>query len=209
MGKPTLADLKNSQKKIHPRSRKAKQLSKRYNRELKLKKRRGENNIKLQFLGDKLIWFKENMTQGKEQLTHKDILELIQKYIDRNLEELEQINIKHRIGGRASRQHASREDHIRITYEREMNQFTSCGFETVDFLNMKSMNVFKSWSGELRYIPNFKLRKFTKQFLESGVMGPKESTLPQDAESDEEMDNGDIDSHTSNESEGEFPEEIV
>lgn len=52
------------------------------------------------------------------------------RYIDRNVDELEQIELKHMIGGRISqsRQHASREDSIRITREREMQQFTESGF---------------------------------------------------------------------------------
>ncbi|XP_045609764.1 translation machinery-associated protein 16 isoform X2 [Procambarus clarkii] len=191
MGKPKLNVIKENKKIIHPKSRKAKQLSKKVSRDLKLQKRKGESNVKLQFLGDKLAWFKENMDQQLEEFTPKDVLELIQKYIDRNLVENEQIQLKHNIGGRTSRQHASREDHIRITREREMSQFTSSGFETVDFLNPKALEIFKSWTGELRYLSNLKLQKFTKQFLESGVsVAPEECTslhVPE-SEDEEEMD---------------------
>lgn len=48
-------------------------------REIKMKKRRGENNLKLQVLGDKLLWFKKEMDPSIEVVTPKDVLNLIQK----------------------------------------------------------------------------------------------------------------------------------
>ncbi|RLU25151.1 hypothetical protein DMN91_003243 [Ooceraea biroi] len=48
------------------------------------------------------------------------------KYIGRNDEELEQITLKHSIG-RRNRQHASREDIIRMTKKREQEEFNTCG----------------------------------------------------------------------------------
>lgn len=44
-----------------------------------MKKRRGENNLKLQVLGDKLLWFKKEMDPSIEVVTPKDVLNLIQK----------------------------------------------------------------------------------------------------------------------------------
>lgn len=41
--------------------------------------------------------------------------------------------------------------------------------ETVDLLAPQSLNVFKSWTGELRSLPNIKLRKYTKQDLEAMI----------------------------------------
>lgn len=188
MGKANIKVLKDNQKAIHPRSRKAKQISKKVSRDLKLKKRKGDTNIKLQCLGDKLAWFQENMDQEMDVITPKHVLELIQKYIDRNTEEMEQITLKHSIGGRQVRQHASREDCLRITKEREMELFTNSGFETVDFLTLDSLNIFKSWTGELRFLPNIKLRKYTKQGLEaliSGTCEASEHCSPQQMEEDD------------------------
>ncbi|XP_042237241.1 translation machinery-associated protein 16-like isoform X2 [Homarus americanus] len=143
------------------------------------------------------------MDRQLKEFTPKDALELIQRYIDRNLEELEQIQLKHKIGGRASRQHASREDHIRITREREMNQFSGSGLETVDFINPEALEIFKSWSGEIRYLSNLKLRRFTTQFLETGVTSPEGCTSPHTAESNdgEEMDDDTDDVHNESEDE--------
>lgn len=55
------------------------------------------------------------------------IINLIWRYIGRNDEELEQIAIKHSVGGKRSRQHASREDIIRMTKKREQEEFDTCG----------------------------------------------------------------------------------
>ncbi|XP_068228478.1 translation machinery-associated protein 16 isoform X2 [Palaemon carinicauda] len=133
-----------------------------------MQKRQSESNMKLQVLGDKLLWFKENMDSSLEEYTPKDVLNLIQRYIDRNLEELEQISLKQSIGGRNSNQHASRKDRINITYETETNLFKGAGFETIDLLNPELLKIFKAWNGQLRYLTNFKLRRFKKQSLEDG-----------------------------------------
>ncbi|XP_068228477.1 translation machinery-associated protein 16 isoform X1 [Palaemon carinicauda] len=168
MGKPNINVLKDNKKVVHPKSRKAKKLNKQFSRALKMQKRQSESNMKLQVLGDKLLWFKENMDSSLEEYTPKDVLNLIQRYIDRNLEELEQISLKQSIGGRNSNQHASRKDRINITYETETNLFKGAGFETIDLLNPELLKIFKAWNGQLRYLTNFKLRRFKKQSLEDG-----------------------------------------
>lgn len=40
---------------------------------------------------------------------------------------MEQINIKRSIGSKRNRQHASREDIIRMTKEREKEEYNTCG----------------------------------------------------------------------------------
>ncbi|KAG0727158.1 Translation machinery-associated protein 16 [Chionoecetes opilio] len=146
-------------------------------RELKLQKRRGDSNVKLQCFGDKLAWFRANMDQDLDVITPKHVLDLIMKYIDRNADEMENITIKHTIGARQSRQHASREDCLRIIQEREMDQFINSGFETVDFLVPQSLSAFKSWMGDLRSLPkaNIKLRKYKKEGLEAMISGTSKS----------------------------------
>lgn len=59
----------------------------------------------------------------------------IQRYIKRNDQELEQIAIKHSIGGRRNRQHASREDIIKMTKAREQEEFNTCGIGIYIFLS--------------------------------------------------------------------------
>lgn len=49
------------------------------------------------------------------------------RYLARFNDELEQIRIKHSVGNRKNRQHASREDIINMTIQRETEEFNTCG----------------------------------------------------------------------------------
>lgn len=49
------------------------------------------------------------------------------RYLSRYDEELEQIKLKHAIGQRKNRQHASREDVIRHTQQHEREEYNTCG----------------------------------------------------------------------------------
>lgn len=49
------------------------------------------------------------------------------RYISRFDEELQQIALKHSVGQRRNRQHASREDIIRLTRQREEEEYATCG----------------------------------------------------------------------------------
>ena len=90
---------------IHPKSRKAKKLHNKEQRKLKLSGKVTVGGQRLQILGEKLLWFHENLNvilnsgeEGKESVTKQDMLELIEAYIIRNQEELEQIKLKNSIG---------------------------------------------------------------------------------------------------------------
>lgn len=48
-------------------------------------------------------------------------------YLGRFDEELDQIKMKHSVGQRKNRQHASREDIINMTIKREREEFDTCG----------------------------------------------------------------------------------
>jgi translation machinery-associated protein 16 len=49
------------------------------------------------------------------------------RYLGRFQEELEQISLKHSVGNRKNRQHANREDIIRLTLLRDEELFNTCG----------------------------------------------------------------------------------
>lgn len=53
---------------------------------------------------------------------------LFPRYIARNDEELEQINIKRSISSNRKQQHIGRENAICLTKERETNDYNTCGF---------------------------------------------------------------------------------
>ena len=55
------------------------------------------------------------------------------RYIARNDEELEQIQIKHSIGGRKNRQHANREDILIMNKKNDTEEYNTCGIGNFTF----------------------------------------------------------------------------
>lgn len=74
--------------------------------------------------------------------------------------------------------------------------------ETVDFLSPDSIKVFKSWTGELRFLPNIKLRKYTKQGLEAMILGTQD---PEDQSDSHQME----EDCTTSEDEDQLGEEMM
>lgn len=128
-----------------------------------------KHQMKTNVIGEKLLWFKEHLNSGVEEYTPELLLQLIEKYLSRFDEELEQIKLKHSVGKRKGRQHASREDTIKLTISQERNEFNTCGIELPEFLNVKQFNNLKNWSGELRFLQNFKLVRYSKPNLQKMI----------------------------------------
>lgn len=63
--------------------------------------------------------------------------------------------------------------------------------ETADLLDPKQLQTFKSWSGELRLLPNIKLRRYIKGRLLEGRT--EDSVCPDEMEEDEDESNGEDD----------------
>lgn len=165
MGKPK--SLKKGDSKAlaisHPNSRKAKSLAKKVIRASTRDKIKNESAVKRNLLyGEKLVWFQENLEPGSEYSASM-LDNLFEKYLRRFDEELEQIAIKHSIGKRKGRQHANREDIIKLTKKREFEEYNTCGIEMVDILSPKQLKLFREWDGNLGV--HFNIRRFSKPFL--------------------------------------------
>ncbi|XP_044756712.1 translation machinery-associated protein 16 homolog [Coccinella septempunctata] len=150
----------------HPCSRKTRALQRQIKKATTKEKKKIHGSIKQNLIGEKLLWFQEHLQQV-ELLTPDHAEELIHMYLGRFNEELEQISIKHSIGNRKNRQHASREDIIKLTIKREEEEFRTCGIEIPDLLNQDQLNLLRTWNGELRYLPNFKLKRYSHNFFET------------------------------------------
>ncbi|KAJ8920469.1 hypothetical protein NQ315_005337 [Exocentrus adspersus] len=124
------------------------------------------SNIKLNLLGEKVLWFKQNLDPLRKVYTPQEVQVLIENYLARFNEELEQIQLKHSIGKRKNRQHASREDVIKLTIKREREESHTCGLEIPNLMDPVQLELLKTWSGELRYLQNFKLKRFSEKNLE-------------------------------------------
>ncbi|XP_015512916.2 translation machinery-associated protein 16 homolog [Neodiprion lecontei] len=157
--------LASAKKVMHPNSRKSIAITKKTKRITNREKLKLGNAMKQNLIGEKMLWIQENMLPDVCPYTPQLADELVKKYMARNDEELEQISIKHSIGGRKNRQHASREDILRMTKKNEEAEYDTCGIEIPDIFNPAQCEMLRKWDGELRYLPNFKFTRFGKNHL--------------------------------------------
>ncbi|XP_018580161.1 translation machinery-associated protein 16 homolog [Anoplophora glabripennis] len=169
---------KQLEKCKHPNSRKTKALAKQIKKQSKRDKSKLVGNIKLNLLGEKVLWFQQNLDPECKKCSPRDVEVLVSNYLARFNEELEQIRLKHSIGDRKNRQHASREDIIKLTVKREIEEYNTCGIEIPNILDPVQFDLLKTWNGELRYLQNFKLRRFSKKILdEEAILGNKKISV--------------------------------
>jgi len=84
--------------------------------------------IKSNIMGEKLSWFLGQIDEGRTTpLSPQEFEDLIALYLKRFDEELEQIALKQSIGKHRANQHAARQDVIKITLDRERNEYQSGG----------------------------------------------------------------------------------
>uniref|UniRef100_A0A8C5RN94 Translation machinery-associated protein 16 n=1 Tax=Laticauda laticaudata TaxID=8630 RepID=A0A8C5RN94_LATLA len=134
---------------------------------LNLQKKR-TNRLKRK--SEKLLWFQCHLDPDKMEYTKKEASELVENYLQRFRDELEQIELHNSIKGRQSRQHSSRETVIKQTMERERQQFEGYGIEIPDIVNCKHLRYFRDWDGDLKKLPNIKMRKLSSKDVCSSRM---------------------------------------
>jgi len=124
---------------------------------------------KLSVTGEKLAWFRDYLPAVSEDSQHispDTVIELVEGYLSRFDDELEQIKLKNSIGGKKKKnQHSSRQDSIEFTKKRELEEFIGCGLEMPDWFDAENLKYFLEWNGELRFVQNIKLRRFNKSQL--------------------------------------------
>ncbi|XP_036618301.1 translation machinery-associated protein 16 [Trichosurus vulpecula] len=147
-------------KVIHPYSRKAAQLNREAHKQERKEKLKNEKALRLNIIGEKLQWFQSHLDPDKREYTKKDACEIIESYLHRFDSELEQIELQNSIKGRQGRRHFSRETVIKQTVERERKLYEGYGIEIPDIVNAKNLRTFREWDGDLKKLPNIKMRKF-------------------------------------------------
>ncbi|ELT96476.1 hypothetical protein CAPTEDRAFT_190723 [Capitella teleta] len=162
-------------KAVHPNSRRASALIKRGHREQRMDKNMKERNIKLENQGAKLQWFHDNLDENKKCYDNSEVCELIERYLGRFEEELEQIELANSIKGRKGLQHAAREQHIKVGQQAERKEYESIGYEIPDLTNKKHFKAFSEWTGELKYIPNLVQRRFKPCKVKAPAASKEES----------------------------------
>ncbi|XP_037686885.1 translation machinery-associated protein 16 [Choloepus didactylus] len=144
---------------IHPYSRKAAQIMREAHKQEKKEKLKNEKALRLNIIGEKLQWFHSHLDPKKVKYSKKDACELIERYLNRFSDELEQIELHNSIKDRQGRKHHSRETVIKQTMARERQQYEGYGFEIPDIVNASNLKTFREWDIDLKKLPNIKTRK--------------------------------------------------
>ncbi|CAK9820787.1 Translation machinery-associated protein 16 [Anthophora plagiata] len=176
-------EYRKAQKVMHPNSRKSIAIAKRAKKILNRQKMKTHGFIKQNLVAERMMWIREHMVPDVCPYTPELTARLLEAYVARNDEEMEQINIKRSVGGKRIRQHASREDVIRMTKERDLQEYNTCGIEIPDILDEQYCTALKKWSGELNYLPYFKFRRFGKKHLQE-VLQKMEKQSKEDIKKD-------------------------
>ncbi|XP_026215900.1 translation machinery-associated protein 16 [Anabas testudineus] len=187
---PKLQKGKASEKVVHPYSRKAAYMAREEIRLKRKERQKTDKATRLSGIGEKLLWFQGRLDSEKTVYTKKEACDIIERYLQRFDSELEQIELMNSIKGRQGRLHSAREAAIKQTIERERAQFEGVGFEIPDIINAKHLKTFREWTGDLKKLPNIKLRKVSKKGLDTKNEGEEKHEASEDEndEDDEEAD---------------------
>ncbi|XP_051559679.1 translation machinery-associated protein 16 [Myxocyprinus asiaticus] len=182
-------------KVVHPYSRKAAYMARAASKQVRKEKLKSEKAQRLNVIGEKLLWFQNQLDPNKAEYTKHDACEIIERYLHRFDEELEQIELANSIKGRQGRQHGSREAVIKQTVERERAQYEGNGFEIPDIINSKHLKIFREWNSDLKKLPNIKMRKVSAKGSDSTLCAVSNDahTEEEENEEDEVSQNCDID----------------
>ncbi|XP_069023130.1 translation machinery-associated protein 16 [Embiotoca jacksoni] len=184
---------KAAEKVVHPFSRKAAYLAR---EEIRLKKKeraKTDKATRLNNTGEKLLWFQTQLDSTKTTYTKKDACDIIERYLHRFDSELEQIDLMNGIKGRQGRLHGAREAVIKQTVERERALYEGIGIEIPDIINTKHLKTFREWTGDLKKLPNIKLRKVSNKGLDTKNEGEEKQEEEDHEEDEEDLDDEQID----------------
>eukprot|EP00038_Savillea_parva_P028171 m.63603 g.63603 ORF g.63603 m.63603 type:complete len:185 (-) comp8163_c0_seq2:213-767(-) len=148
---------KAATKVLHPNSRKAARLQRSVLRDDKLAKMKKQANKRHLKEGERLLWFQDALTPGKEVYTFEEICELIEAYIHRHDEEIEAIRSEAALRGRPVQ--GNREHVLSMLQKVETEEFRT-GFKLPDLRIPKMVKLFTEWQLELNLIPRFQMALF-------------------------------------------------
>ncbi|XP_029997036.1 translation machinery-associated protein 16 isoform X1 [Sphaeramia orbicularis] len=188
---PKITKGKAAEKVVHPYSRKAAYLAREEIRLKKKERQKTEKATRLSNIGEKLLWFQAQLDPTKTTYTKKDACDIIERYLQRFDSELEQIELMNGIKGRQGRLHGARESVIKQTIERERAEYEGIGFEMPDIINTKHLKTFREWTGDLKKLPNIKLRKVSNKGLEMRKEEAEKEEPEEDLGDDDDEDDAD------------------
>ncbi|CAD7089062.1 unnamed protein product [Hermetia illucens] len=149
----------------HPNSRKTKALAKKAKRMNNKHRNQFGHAIKSNILGEKLSWFLPHVEDRTTPLTPREFRQLIETYLQRFDEEIEQIKLKQSISKNRANQHVSRLNVIKFTLEREKDEFNGGGLELLNLCDMEKLKSLQQWDGNAINVQHFKLDLISRHFL--------------------------------------------
>uniref|UniRef100_UPI00398E86BD translation machinery-associated protein 16 isoform X2 n=1 Tax=Pristiophorus japonicus TaxID=55135 RepID=UPI00398E86BD len=170
---------------IHPYSRKAAQMVREAHKQEKKDKIKSGKAARLNTIGEKLLWFQDYLEPNKTEYSKQEACEIIERYLHRFDIELEQIELTNSIKGRQGRQHEAREAILKQSIERERLLYEENGIEIPDIINTKHLKSFREWDGDLKKLPNVKMKKLS---VKDSVSIKKESKDGNGADLQNKMD---------------------
>ncbi|XP_052867993.1 translation machinery-associated protein 16 homolog [Anopheles cruzii] len=172
---PKQTVLKGLAKCKHPNSRKTQALARQIKKISNREKKKLGHAAKANILGMKLAWFAEKVEGRDRPITPSEYEQLIDLYLQRFDEELEQIKIVQSIGKHRINQHASRESVIRTTIDTEKQHFAGGGIELPDLCNAEHFKLFQEWNGDAASVQHLALEFVSRKLLQSKAVN-NEST---------------------------------
>ncbi|XP_012686761.1 translation machinery-associated protein 16 [Clupea harengus] len=182
-------------KVVHPFSRKAGYMARAAAKSDKKERQKGEKAQRLNLIREKLLWFQNELDSETKEYAKQETCNIIERYLHRFDAELEQVELANSIKGRQGRQHGSREAVIKQIMERERAQYEGNGFEIPDIMNTKHLKVFREWDGDLKKLPNIKMRKLSARGASQGTHKPteEEEDIGQKDDDDDDQEALDVD----------------
>ncbi|XP_058821472.1 translation machinery-associated protein 16 homolog [Topomyia yanbarensis] len=153
----------------HPQSRKTLALARKIKKINNREKKKIGHAMKANIVGKKLGWFAERL-EGKTEVLHpEEFAVLIDQYLSRFDDELEQIKLVQSINKQRNNQHASREATIKMTLKKEIDDFNGGGLELPNLCDEQEFRLFQQWDGNSQSIQHLPLHFISRKRLEAHV----------------------------------------
>lgn len=169
MPKAAKGKASTEKKVVHPYSRKAAYMARAAIKQDKKERQKSEKAQRLNLIREKLLWFQNQLDSETTEYSKQEACNIIERYLHRFNSELEQIELVNSIKGRQGRTHGAREAVIKQTMESERAQYEGNGFEIPDIMNTKHLKFFREWDGDLKKLPNIKMRKVSTRGVSQTV----------------------------------------
>ena len=159
--KLSLRDIKSIDK-AHPYSRKASQVNRVIQRASKLDSRKSTSKTTRQDpVVERFLWFKYAMDPDSKCLSSsEEEHQLVQQYIDRHSDELQDLISKNRKGQPPHK--ANRQHWLSMLIDKERREYEKSGFRMPDLTDCDNVLLLRRWEGDFNAMWQFKTKELLK-----------------------------------------------